>query len=778
MNSSNIEIQKESFTLREIEVLSMIAQGLTNQEISQNLFISIETVKWYAKQIYPKLGVRNRTKAALVAEEIGLIKFGEVPHHQEDPPQMLSNLPIQLTSFIGRSKEIAEITDLLSKNRLVTLTGSGGIGKTRLALQVAGNLQDQYKDGVWLVELAGINNPTQVTNLIAKILVIRERKGLTLEGTLKNYLSNKNLLLVLDNFEHLLNAGVIIGALLANASNLNILATSRERLHIYGEVEYQIFPLPLPDIQRNETTKKLRHNDSILLFIDRAQAARPGLKISEDQIQSVAKICRLLDGLPLAIELSAPMVKLFSPSLIAEKLNEDLGTLPIGPRDVPARQRTLQATLQWSYNLLNKEEKLLFKKISVFKGGATLDAIKSVCREQPDKRIFNTLSSLVNRNLLISKEDRDGEMYFTMLETTRLLSAELLIANEKAENVIKRFADYYLDLTERAMDDYSSPKNKYWFVRLQIEQNNIRSAFTWLMKNKDPEKSLRLVIALKYYWRFYGYSKDGLLWAETALANSGEADPSIRARALLAAGEYCLDLYQDKKAEVYLKEALNIFQQLGDQRNIAWCHTVMSIAELETKGDSQKGIKKAQENLEVFQQLGDKGGITFTYSLIGELARSVGDFETAERNYKNSLVLAQEIGERLREGTQYANLGMLSLQKKDYHQAKNLIKQGLRIFLELDAYYGIIYDIGGLAGAELGLGKPERAACLLGASNAGFEALESVHQKADQPVMKDIINKTKELLGEETFIEAWNKGERMTVHEALEYALDDQNGEI
>ena len=347
---------KESFSLREIEVLGLIADGLTNREISQKLYLSTETVKWYNKQIFPKLGVSNRTQAVKKAVELELL-IPDKTSQVAVKPRLLSNLPAQLTSYIGRKVEIAEIKELLMEHRLVVLTGPGGTGKTRLALQVAGELPGNYRDGVWLVELASINNPAQVLNAIANVLSLSESNKMSLVSVLKHYLRNKHLLLLIDNFEHLLDAASLVGDLLAGAPGVTILATSRERLHLYGEQEYPVHPLGLPDIQRPEPTEQLLNYDAIKLFIDRARAAKPGFILGEDQIPAVVRICKLLDGLPLAIELSAPLVKVFMPSVIAERLEASLDALPGGPRDAPARQRTLRATLDWSYNLLQEDEK-------------------------------------------------------------------------------------------------------------------------------------------------------------------------------------------------------------------------------------------------------------------------------------------------------------------------------------------------------------------------------------------------------------------------------------
>ena len=768
MNSSPLEIKKESFTPRELEILGLIARGHTNQEISQKLYVSAETVKWYVKQIFPKLGVSNRTQAAIKADEAGIL--GQSDAKKDEKFHKLDNLPAQLTSYIGREKDISQIKKLISEYRLVTLTGAGGIGKTRLSLQVAKSIQNNYHDGVWLVELASLDDPSQVPGAIAKALAFGERDEISLDRALKNYLSTKNLLLVIDNFEHLLSAAPFIGELLADASKLSILATSRELLNVYGEIEYQVSPLELPDVQEIRSNEKLRSYDAVSLFVERAQATKPSYSIEEDQIQSIVKICKLLDGLPLAIELSASMVKLFPPTLIAEQLKETLDALPPGPRDLPLRQRSLQATLEWSYNLLTKDEKTLFTNMAVFTGGFTLEAIQAVCAGQREGKLINTVTALVNRNLLNTKEGRDGEIYFWMLETTRQLTREFLNASGNLDSIYRLHAEYYVRLSERASREYCSPMNKYWFMRIQIEQENIRDAFAWLVANNEFQKCLRLTIALKNFWRNYGFQKEGLRWFDLALHESEETTDVLRAKGYLVAADYCIDLYQKERAGYFLKNALEIFETAKDPLNIGWCKALMSIMMFPLENEIS-ALDLGRESLEIFRQLNDMEGMIFGYNLLGELYRNMGNYDEAKTYYEQCLQLAQKSGDILREGTLYGNLGILAYQRGDFQDAETLTKLGLKIFLDMDAYYGIFYDIGGLAGAALGMEEPIRAVKLLGISSAGLDSLESSHQPVDQSVIRRIFNEAREILSEKEFKEAWEAGKRMTVQEAFEYAL-------
>ena len=379
----------EPLSAREIQILDLISGGLSNREIAQKLSLSLDTIKWYNKRIYGKLGVSSRSQATKLAAEQGLLEEKSSAEREEGNDRK-GNLPAQLTSFVGREKEIAEIRDLLKSKRLVVLTGAGGSGKTRLALQVASELADHYQDGAWLVELASLGDPKLVPKAIAQVLKVSMGGAKSPAETLTRFLRRKHLLLVLDNFEHLLEAAPLVGELLSAAPQVSVLATSRERLHVYGEQEYPLRPLQLPEPQHPEPLEKLLSYEAIKLFTQRARSARPGFELSEKTLPSILRICMHLDGLPLALELAASQVKLFPAHILAQQLEKDLDVLVDGPRDLPARQRTLRATIEWSEKLLEPQERTLFARLAVFRGGATLEAIEQVCSAGLNKKSDRT----------------------------------------------------------------------------------------------------------------------------------------------------------------------------------------------------------------------------------------------------------------------------------------------------------------------------------------------------------------------------------------------------
>ncbi|NIW48329.1 MAG: AAA family ATPase, partial [Gammaproteobacteria bacterium] len=441
MNAFQAQPWRESFSTREIEVLQLISRGASNREIAQKLHLSIETVKWYNKQMFSKLGVNNRIQAVNKAAELALLSSEQAIKSQKKPAEA-GNLPAQLTSYVGREKEIKEIKELLKHNRLVMLTGVGGAGKTRLALKVGEELNGRYPDGVWMVELANLRDPSLVIQTIANVLHISKRTDpdSTLQELLSRYLRRRHLLLLIDNLEHVLECAPLIGELLAAAPQLSVIGTSRERLHLYGEQEYPVHPLNLPESLDNMTSDDLKNVESINLFIKRAQSIDPSISFDMDELKGVARICASLDGLPLAIELCAPMLKMFPPGEIADRIETSLDVIPGGPRDLPARHQTLDNTIQWSFNLLEESEKRLLERLSIFNGDATLEVIESICGGELPGNIVDLLSALVNKNLVLAQERQDGEIYFRLLETVRQFSYQKLLLSNQAERFAKRHA--------------------------------------------------------------------------------------------------------------------------------------------------------------------------------------------------------------------------------------------------------------------------------------------------------------------------------------------------
>jgi predicted ATPase/DNA-binding CsgD family transcriptional regulator len=766
----------EPFSSRELEVLQLLSDGLSNRKIAEKLYLAIDTVKWYNKQIYLKLGVSNRTQAAKKAAELKLLETEQIFTTQEKE-RAASNLPAQISSYVGRKREIGEIKELLRKNRLVTLTGAGGSGKTRLALQVAEELGGNYPDGVWLVELANILEASLVIPTIANVLNVTSKTEASLEGFLKRNLSRKHLLLVIDNLEHLLDSAPLISDLLAAAPHLSVLATSRERLHIYGEQEYPVQPLNLPDPDRRWNSEELKNIEAIALFIQRARAVKPSLSLDEEAFQHLARICVCLDGLPLAIELCAPMVKMFPLSVISERIENNLNSIPEGPRDLPARQQTLIKTIQWSYNLLTDNEKRLFERMAVFNGGGTLAAIKNVCGENISGNITNLLSALVNKNLVLAQERRDGEIHFNLLETIRQYNQERLKRIGELESLSELHAKYFTQLAEQAHAEFSSPNHKYWFLHLKVEQNNIRSAMKWVLRADDPTLGLRLSAAIQFYWHYYGFAREALRWNEQALENSDVVPLAVKASAMLATGILYISTNNFERGKAVLSQVLPLFRELCDEHNGAWTMIYLGAYYIEQKDRILSGIELCERGFDYFKKENDLGGMARALNHLGELCRVKGDVPSAKKYYQECLQLAQESGEMIREAIQLGNLGSVAYEEKEYQLAEKLIKQALVKFLELDGKLGMSLHVGSLVGPTLALGRPLRAARLLGASAAGLDSLESNYQLADQTMMDHYSRETHAALDKKAFQKAFEQGQRMPILEAVAYALSDDEVE-
>jgi non-specific serine/threonine protein kinase len=772
MNDLQTQNWIEPFNSREIEILSLISDGLSNREISQKLNLSPETVKWYNKQIFSKLGVNSRTQAVNLANKLGLLK-GQIPPTSEAGMPTRSNLPAQLTSFVGRSSELAEVKQMLKSSRLVTLTGAGGSGKTRLALQVASSLVEAYRDGVWMVELATISEPALVSNAIAQALKVKPVQEAILADVLERFLARKHLMLLLDNFEHLLEATPLVGRLLAAAPQLTVLATSRERLHLYGEQEYSVQPLRLPEIADKGTREHLLSNEAIILFLQRARAARPMLEVDEDELQAVARICVRLDGLPLALELAASQVKIIPPSILLQRLEDRLGNLPSGSRDLPERQRTLRRTIEWGENLMSEAEKTVFAQLGVFIGGGTLDAIEQVCSQTIPGNMMDLMTSLVDKNFVITRESHDGEVRFLMLETIHEYAQGRLSMSGNVEEVHRRHATFYTDLAVRAGNEFRGARQIYWTKRLRAEQDNLRAVLTWSLGGKENIYGLRLVAALSDYWYYNGFAAEGLHWTEMALEKTDQATPSLYARVLCTAGSLSYNLNDLNKGKEYLHRSLSLYRKIGDKRGAALSSTLLSVMGVDMPKEIQQSIGLAQESLVVFRELGDKPWISQALNILGELRRVEGDYESARQYYEECLVIVKETGERQREAIQYHNLGLIATHQNHLQLAEKLIKQALRIGIELDNNYLLATGIGALAGPAARLGYPKRAAQLLGASYAAMESLGTNQQPADQVEVDQFTDEVRQALGEEEFSRAWRKGLDMTFQEATDYALSD-----
>ena len=770
MNAENFLQLVEPLTERELVVLNLIARGLSNREIANELVLTLGTVKWYNRQIYSKLGVHSRTQAVERAKQVGLFDT-----HPETflSPGIISghNLPAQVTTFIGRDYEIEEITRLLKTTRLLTLTGPGGSGKTRLALQAAAGVLERFEDGVFFVNLAPIRDPQFVPSTIAQTLGIREVAGLQLIETIKIYLLEKHTLLLLDNFEQILDAAPLVGELLSTSPGLNILVTSCEALQIYGEREYPVPPLPVPDLDRIEPLDLLSQYESVQLFQQRAKAVKPEFEITSENAPIIAEICVRLDGLPLAIELAAARSKLLSPEMMRSRLESRLATLTIGSRDLPIRLQTLRGTLDWSYDLLDDGERMLFARLSVFQGGRTIESLEAVCAPGLSIEVLDGLESLLNKNLLFQKEGPVGEPRFYMLETIHEYADEKLEGSGEAEDLHNRHAHYFARLAAQAEPELFAAKQGYWIARLRCEHDNLRAALAWSLEGADVVLGSQIVGTLQEFWYLEGFIVEGLWWTEHALVFSEDVPLRIRAKVNIAAGHLAFAQGDYDAGKGYHRQALALSQESGDDVGRAWALIFLASNMGAFPDEVEAGIRLCQDGLALFRDLDDMPGITRALNVLGELWRLVGDYERAKDAYEECRVLSLQRGDKQRVATSMSNLSYVAMHQGDYLRAAALLREGLAITVELNYKHTFGLGLAMLAGPVGASGQPERAARLFGASESILQNLGASLQPADKIEIDRNLDDVRAQLDEKTFDQAWAEGRAMSLEDAVALAL-------
>ncbi len=693
------------------------------------------------------------------------------------------NLPIQLTSFVGRVREITEVRRLLGAACLVTLTGSGGAGKTRLALQVAADVVERYPDGVWLVEFAPIADPALVPKTVASALQVPEQPGRDMTATLVDALRPKTLLLVLDNCEHLLAACAgLAGALLRACPQVRILATSREGLGVPGETLSHVPSLAVPeDLNHLPPSEDLVLYDAVRLFVDRAVAITPGFTVTSENARAVAQVCQRLDGIPLAIELAAARVKVLAAEQIAVRLDDRFRLLTGGSRIGLPRQQTLRAAIDWSYQLLTEAERLLFRRLSVFAGGWTLEAAESVCADGSVEatNILDLLTSLVDKSLVLAEMQR-GEARYRLLETVRQFGLEKLDESAEANDARTRHRDWYLDLAEQADREQRGLRpapsagmiKTLWIERLETEHDNLRSALEWSIAEKDgAEAGLRLVGALREFWFRRGHWREAGEWLDGALARSAEAPPSVRPRALLGAANFAWRRGDYVLATTLGEQGAILCRELGDKEARASFLTLLSVVAIH-EGDYDRARRLCEEALSLGRGLGNKEIIGRQLAHLGIVARYEGDYERAVALQSESLALCREVGNDWATAFVLRNLGKVALHQSDCGGAAVYFTESLILCREMGERWLSEECLEGFAGVASATGHYERAARLIGAAFELREILGWQPSPPDQADYDKYSALTRSALGESAFATTWAEGRAMTLEQAIEYALE------
>jgi predicted ATPase/DNA-binding SARP family transcriptional activator len=607
-----------------------------------------------------------------------------IPTSPPGRPAPRHNLSAHLTSFIGREREMAEVKHLLSRARLLTLTGPGGSGKTRLALELAASLVEGYPDGVWLVELAAISDPALMPQGLAQALDVIEQPGRPLVDTLVEYLRSRSLLLILDNCEHLVGECARVAELLLRACpRVRILSTSREALNIPGEVVWPVPPLTVPDPERLPSLLALAQFEAVRLFCERAAATFPRFELTAENAVAVARICKRLDGTPLAIELAAPRVRALSVAQIAARLERSFSLLTSASRTALPRHQTLSATIEWSYNLLSQQEKVLFRRLSVFAGGFTLEGVEEVCAggAVSQDQALDLLSLLLDKSLVMVLDVDPGEdVRYRLLETLRQYGHLRLAESGELEETKRRHARYYLELSERAEPQLRGPQQIAWMERLEREHDNLRSALDW-SRLHDAEMGLRIAGNLWWFWDVRGYHSEGRRRL-TTLLNLAPQRTATRARALNCAGSLAARQGELRPAEPLLYESLEIFREVGDPQGEAGALERVGLMRC-LGGDYAGGRESLLESLALFRALGDKTGMSWVLSDLGMSVRIEEDYESAQAFLEEGLRYLRETGDLRGLAHALNSLGQFARLDRDFSRAEALLEESLALSRKL-----------------------------------------------------------------------------------------------
>jgi predicted ATPase/class 3 adenylate cyclase len=685
-----------------------------------------------------------------------------------------TNLPVQLTPLIGRDRELAEVAALLCEEgvRLLTLTGTGGTGKTRLALQAAADLVEVFPDGVFFVSLAPIRDRELVLPTVAQTLALREVPGEPISKTLASYLAEKQTLLVLDNFEQLLDAAGEVAELPARCPRLSLLVTSRERLRVAGERAFAVPPLQLPD--EADHLGSVAANEAVALFAARAAEATGDFALSAESAATVAAICRRLDGLPLAIELAAARTASLPPPALLRRLDQSLKLLTGGRRDAAERQRTLRATIEWSYDLLAPPEQELFARLSPFVDGCRIEAAEQV--SDPEEALgidmLDGLDSLVEKNLLRQRTDPDDEPRYWMLETIREYALDRLADSGDRDDAYSRHAHYYLDLAQRAKPHLTSEKQLVWLGRIHSELDNLRLAFRWFAESGSADETVRLATAV---WRALwlgGYLSEGRQWLRSALVGGEASSERLRFEVLRAAS--FLAHWQGDQAEesALAEEALALARKRGHEADLAGAllgagHAAISLSEFE------RAEQLLEESLELAREVGEARAICMALGSLASLYRTAGQPARARALWQEELPLIRAVGDRYGTAICLFGLASVAIEEGQPEDSPPILAEALGLARELDYREGIAYYLEGAAAVAASRGDPERAATILGRMRALHGELHFKANADDERLNAQTGETARAALGERAFAAALKAGEDMTVEQALAYALED-----
>jgi len=680
------------------------------------------------------------------------------------------HLPARMTSFVGRRADLDQLRQLLGRNRLITLIGPGGIGKTSLAIELARQAASEFVDGAWFVDLAPLTDPAVVGPTVARSLGLTEQPERPIVDFLKTHLAKRELLLVLDNFEHLLAASEFVEDILVSAPGLKLLVTSRSILNLYGEQEFAVQPLAFPAPGAQADVDHLTNYEAVELFVDRARLAKPGLRMTDENARTVADICSRLDGLPLAIELAASRVRIMEPREILTRIEQRLPVLASGGSNVPPRQRTLNGAIAWSYELLRPAEQDLFGRLSIFAGGCTLDAAEAICHSGGELSvdIFDGIASLVAQSLVIQKSD-GGDSRFTMLTTIREFGRERLDSAGLLDEIGQRHLFYFRDLAETAEPHLLKVDHAGWLDRFEREHDNIRDALHRALDKHDPENGMRLGAALWRFWLQRGYLREGRSWLEELLTMDPESVSVARAKAFTALGGLAYWLTDDETTERAYESALSIYRQIGDDNSVAEALYNLAFVPI-MREDQEEGRRRSEANLALAREIGNphlvaRNQLTLaTAALIADEPHQAAVYGEEALTYfravRDHFHLSWALGLL---GEAYRLLGNVPAGLKAY-------RESLRVVTEVRDLPLIGATLEEISALESSAGRHIEAMHLLGAAVRLMEATGASlpHQAITRWHVEDVAKHT---IGTEAVQEALAEGRQMTLEEVIEYAV-------
>ncbi len=768
--------------------------GLTQEELASRAGLTRKAISMLEhgerKRPYPHT-VRSLADALGLAEEERARLVRAVSRRDGDAPirdreaatTYPSALPASLTSLLGREREVEEIESLLSEAtvRLLTLTGPGGIGKTRLAIEVAHRSAGSFPDGVALVALATLGDAALVMPTVSQDLGLREAASVRPLEVLCQYLRERRFLLVLDNFEHVAEAAPEVVDLLSSCPNLSVLVTSRAPLRVRGEREYPVSPLAVPNPTRTPEAKEVARTPAAKLFIERATEASPTFKLTQANAAAVAAICWRLDGLPLALELAAAQTRFLAPTALLSRLDQALQAG--GARDLPERQRTMRATLDWSYDLLQEPERELFRRLSVFVGGFTFEVAEDVCATDAFEAadVLVLLGNLVEQSLVVAETSTEGVTRYRMLEPVRQYALKQLRESGDENGVRLRHAGCYLALAEEAEPYIKGHEQIEWLDKLEAENDNLRAAIGWLLEAGDAPTAARFGWALGMYWVMRTRHGEGRMLLEQTLAQGGDIPASLRAKALWTLGLCVYGSGDNERLMAIAEEGVALSRRAGDRQGEAYTLGMLGYAALQL-GDLDRAARALEESLEMVREQGDAWRAAHFLNHLTVVALNRGEHQRAARYAEESLALTRQTGDRYAANVALSLLAQMAWASHENERAAGHWREALRLSSELANKANSASSIQGLATVAASRGELRRAARLLGAAEALLEAAGLVHYAYTTYTSNEPHQRAASAASEELEMRAWkeahDEGRAMSFEQAVDYALGETDADV